>query len=64
MQRPTMLPSHLSTSDIFTIRKLLRAEVESSRSSRLVKDAHMLVEQLVLEVEQLKSENRQDTQKI
>jgi len=59
-----MLPSHLSTSDIFTIRKLLRAEVESSRSSRLVKDAHMLVEQLVLEVEQLKSENRQDTQKI
>lgn len=64
MQRPTMLPSRLSPSDIFTIRKLLRAEVESSRSSRLVKDAHMLVEQLVLEVEQLKSENRQDTQKI
>lgn len=64
MQRPTMLPSHLSPSDISTIRKLLRAEVESSRSSRLVKDAHILVEQLVIEVERLKSENRQETQKI
>jgi len=59
-----MLPSHLSPSDISTIRKLLRAEVESSRSSRLMKDAHILVEQLVIEVERLKSENRQATQKI
>lgn len=63
MQRLTMLQSNLSPSDISTIRKLLRAEVESSRSSRLVKDAHMLVEQLVIEVERLKSENSQETQK-
>jgi len=64
VQRPTILPSHLSPSNISIIRKLLRAEVESSRSSRLVKDAHMLVEQLMIEVERLKSENRQDAQKI